>query len=605
MVLSKEAIAQNYIKQNTYIDALRLKDIFNQNANIDKDKGNDKLLDEFCEILSKYNIDCKDIESNIFFKGYTVTPNNRSITSEEIKLFESTATTLQSVDWQSNAIAALSTFMANRFKQEILQVSIDQMFTKINKEEETRIIKFMFPKTFKYIDKLVSNKTRTYYTTDLMLLRQTAQIDIEDIPNNVVTYIDSILPKADDNLKNIIRLAKYIPEKAKQGLPLDHLISALADETYSSNSKILKIIHLTDLLAQSSINIEGARDKWVNPYNLSTAPIDWDKNLQNRFFYGLLYQQLLEFPEIKEYFDQSNSDPEKIAKQIQILLTFVKELNNTDKFTISKSYNLKTAEEAITYIRDINNVYKSILGTLKSIPSLESKFDIERLDINKISRFTDIIAMVIKKEYINVIPLFVTEFGELNESYRTITFISQMATVQSADDMEKLLNAYALPIGSSSIKRNSNFNISLNGYVGLTGGIETALGSHATQSKGNIGLAAPIGIATTFLDGKVTAFVSIIDLGSIVNIRLNNDTTMYSNLKFEHFITPGLGLFYNVPKLPITFGFHANYIPNLRTIKYKVEESFISETNRTVFRFNFSLLVDIPFFTLFDKGVRK
>src|SRR5690606_41003158 len=56
-------------------------------------------------------------------------------------------------------------------------------------------------------------------------------------------------------------------------------------------------------------------------------------------------------------------------------------------------------------------------------------------------------------------------------------------------------------------------------------------------SKTNIGLAAPIGVSINF-NKNFTVFASIIDLGTLVNVRLNNDTTFFSNLKFEHFLAP-------------------------------------------------------------------
>lgn len=186
-----------------------------------------------------------------------------------------------------------------------------------------------------------------------------------------------------------------------------------------------------------------------------------------------------------------------------------------------------------------------------------------------------------------------------NKYRRSLIFMVQLAETKDDKDMEQLLEAYALPIGGSSIKRNSNFNVSLNGYVGLTAGNEIAYGSE-NQAKTNIGLAAPIGVSINF-NKKLTVFASIIDLGTLVNVRLNNDTTFFSNLKFEHFLAPGIGLYYNFKKSPITLGAHYNYIPNLRTIKIGNGEAAIAEKNISVSRFNVSLLVDIPFFTLYNK----
>ena len=187
---------------------------------------------------------------------------------------------------------------------------------------------------------------------------------------------------------------------------------------------------------------------------------------------------------------------------------------------------------------------------------------------------------------------------------RIITFFSQLATIESSDDMENLLNAYALPIGSSSIKRQSSCDISINGYVGLSVGYERTIGNQNNIENKNIGLSAPIGLAIT-LNGCLTFFASFIDIGSIVNQSFGNNTTYYTNFRFEQFFTPGIGMFFNFSTLPITIGFHYNYIPNLRTIKFENGNANITESNLSVSRFNLVIHIDIPLFTIYNKHNEK
>lgn len=71
--------------------------------------------------------------------------------------------------------------------------------------------------------------------------------------------------------------------------------------------------------------------------------------------------------------------------------------------------------------------------------------------------------------------------------------------------------------------------------------------------------------------------------------------------KLSSILSPELGVYYNFKKIPVTTGLHYSYIPNLRTIQYEKGQAIVTETNRSVSRFNFSVLVDIPFFTLFNK----
>lgn len=621
---------QSFNKQNTYLDALELAKIKNCIPKSNKDTIYiiTSFADAFRKIAYKYGND-SELLNNPFLKDHLlgIYPPDTSVQVAELviggdgqkgkKIDKSidyysekfAPTSLTPANLQASAINGMANFMAGRFKQEILQVTIDQIFKQIKTKEDSVLIKSIFPKTFKQIGNLYGSGSSSYYTADLLLLRQTAQIDIEQLPKNIIKNPETILPelKSEPKIKDMLALANYIVEYSQQGQSLDRLLSILANENYSSDSTIYKILNVADLISQALLNKKGSNDIWVNPANILPATASSLKNLEIRYFYGLLYQQLIQVPEFKNYLEsQDSNNIVLIAAKIQDLVRFVNKLNNTYNYIEAKKFNLKSPEEIVTYIKNINQTISYFTTTLKEIPEINNHYILNDTLIDISARYITLVEALIKQDYQKIIPLLVIEFGEYmmdknGRSSRTIVFVSQLATIESADDMEALLNSYALPIGSSSIKRHSSFNISVNGYVGLTGGWETAYGTKKNQTKGNIGLSAPIGISATFCNGYLTPFVSFIDLGSIVNQRLNNDTTSYSNLKFEHFFTPGIGLFLNCPKLPITAGIHFNYIPNLRTIKYESGSATITESNKSVTRINFSVLVDLPFFTLYNR----
>lgn len=630
LLYSSNLFGQSYNKQNTYLDALELAKIKNSILKGNKNTKdtiyttNSSFDDAFIRIVYKYG-NVAELLNNPFLKDHLLSPVAPLVPDEDgqkgRKIYKSIGyysekfapPSLTPANWQASAINGLASFMAGRFKQEILQVAIDQMFKQIKTKEDSILVKSIFPKTFKQIGDLYGSGSSSYYTADLLLLRQTAHIDIEQLPKNVIRNPETIFPKLknEPTIKDMMALGSYIVEYSQQGQSLDRLLSILANESYSSDSTIYKILNVADLISQALLNKKGSKDIWVNPANILFTTADSPENLEIRYFYGLLYQQLIQIPEFKNYLESQNSnDIALIATKIQNLVRFVNKLNNTYNYINSKEFNLKSPEEIVTYIKDINQTISLFTTTLKKIPEINKHYILSDTLIDISAKYITIAEALLKQDYQKVIPLLVIEFGEymMNKnvkSSRTIAFVSQLATIESADDMEALLNSYALPIGSSSIKRHSSLNISVNGYVGLTGGWETAYGTQKNQTKGNIGLSAPIGISATFCNGYLTPFVSFIDLGSIVNQRLNNDTTSYSNLKFEHFFTPGIGLFLNCPKLPITAGVHFNYVPNLRTINYESGSATITESNRSVTRINFSVLVDIPFFTIYNREKRK
>lgn len=634
LLYSGNLFGQIYNKQNTYLDALELANIRNSIPKSNKDTiyTINSFADAFRKIVYKYGND-SELLDNPFLKDYLLGIYSPE-TSEQVADYiiggddqkgkiiykaigysseELVPSSLKSASWQASAINGLANFMAGRFKQEALHVAIDKIFKQIKTKEDSILVKSIFPKTFKQIGDLYGSGSSSYYTNDLLLLKLTAQIDIEQLPKNIIKNPETIFPKLENEprIKDMLALGNYIVEYSQQGQSLDRLISILANENYSSDSTVYKILNVADLFSQALLNKEGSNDIWVNQANILSATASSLKNLEIRYFYGLLYQQLSQIPEFRNYLKNQNSnDIVLIAAKIQDLVRFVSKLNSTYNYIKSKEFNLKSPEEIVTYIKDINQTISFFATTLNKIPEINNLYILNDALLNVSARYITIVEALMKKEYQKVIPLLVIEFGEYmmdknGKSSRTIVFVSQLATIERADDMEALLNSYALPIGSSSIKRHSNFNISVNGYVGLTGGWETAYGAQKNQTKGNIGLSAPIGLSATFWNGYLTSFVSFIDLGSIVNQRLNNDTTSYSSIKFEHFFTPGIGLFVNCPKLPISAGIHFNYIPNLRTIKYESGSATITESNRSVTRINFSVLVDIPFFTIYNRDKTK
>jgi hypothetical protein len=120
-----------------------------------------------------------------------------------------------------------------------------------------------------------------------------------------------------------------------------------------------------------------------------------------------------------------------------------------------------------------------------------------------------------------------------------------------------------------------------------------------------VGLSSPIGLSYSWSWANEKAkrrsmslFFSAIDLSTLVTARLDGDSTYYSTLRFEQFISLGGGLFYNVQNSPITFGLYGSYVPNLRTIDLDGTTAGIQKTNKSVYRVGVSLFVDIPMFTI-------
>lgn len=618
---SLNLLGKSYNKQNTYLDALELAKISNSIPKSTKDTIYDitSFTETFKEIIFKYGSE-SELALNPFLYDvpyfYSIgdsshPPNNyENLKIQITKEYSSelySATSLASASWQTAAIRGISNFMAGRFKQETLQMAINQTFQQIIKNKRDSIlIQSIFPKTFNRIEKLYT--TKSYYTADLLLIRQIIQTDLEQLPQNLVKNSESIFPEITTQpaIKDLLIMSSYIFEYSQQEQSLDQILTSIANENYTEHSALAKVLNIADLISQALLNQEGSKQKWVQAKNRFPITEKSMKQPEIKYFYGLLYQQLVQIPELKSYIENSQSrDFVATAHKIQELLVLGSHLNNAYNYIQFKDFHLQSPEEISTYILYINRSIQSFTEALMRQPEIQSQITIDTLLLDILDQYISIEESLMKKDYQKAAASILIGLGDyMNFSVKTsrkITFLSSLAVIERAEEMEALLNSYALPIGSSSIKRQSRMNLSINGYVGITGGWETAYGSRINQTRANIGLTAPIGVSGTFARGYLTTFLSFIDLGSVVNQRLNNDIAPNSSLKFENFFAPGLGIFFNFRQLPISVGAHLNYIPNLRTIKYYDGNSILTESHRSVTRANFSLLIDIPFFTLYNQ----
>ncbi|WP_298144322.1 hypothetical protein [Flavobacterium sp.] len=616
-------VGQELNRQNTFIDALKLTDIYNKLPNpIDNIRYDvTELTSNFRNVIQPYASD-ENLLKNPFFKDKLIGiyPKEDEYVKNNYVMGDSSAKNVRTLkvdylekkidsqsasggNWQAMIINGLSTFMAGRFKQEAFHVGIDRTFKKLREKDATQV-KILFPRTVAHIELLYGEGENSYYTADLMLLQQTAQLDIEKLPENLVSNSDVLIPEIRNNpkLKDMLGLSAKLVEYSKNGASLDKLIRLLAVEDFAKDSNTKDLLRFADLIAQAMLNPSTSANLWVNFAEIPPPTTTNLKDIQVLYFYGLLYEQLNAIPSFRPYLElKVGENLSDLSQKIYKLLGFTSHLNEAYNYLKNKNFSLQKSEEVLYYIRNINSSY----GQFSKVLSDNKIIDLPASTFDFTEKYLSITECLLNKDYKKAIPLLIVQFGSYMsadmKSLRTLGFVGQLATIESADEFEALLSAYSLPIGSSSIKRRSELNVSVNGYVGLTAGWETAYGTKENSTATNLGLAAPIGLSTTFAKGKITAFVSIIDLGSVVNQRLNNDNNTYSNLRLEQFFTPGIGLFYNFKNLPISAGMHFNYIPNLRKITYNDGVATVTETNRSVSRLNFSILMDIPFFTIYNK----
>ncbi len=184
------------------------------------------------------------------------------------------------------------------------------------------------------------------------------------------------------------------------------------------------------------------------------------------------------------------------------------------------------------------------------------------------------------------------------------SFMAAVVQAKTSDEVAAAIETIALPAGSSRIKRESAFNVSLNAYCGLFAGQERT--KFWSEPKYSYGVTAPIGVAVSwghsafpFTHGikcgvSSTLFLSIVDIGSITTFRFTNDTaTTVSKIQLKDIISPGLFLSWGIPKSPVSFNAGCQLTPSLKSVS-----SSANGYEARIFRFTVGICVDIPILNL-------
>ena len=191
-------------------------------------------------------------------------------------------------------------------------------------------------------------------------------------------------------------------------------------------------------------------------------------------------------------------------------------------------------------------------------------------------------------------------------------FMAAVSEAESPDAVKAAIRAAALPAGSSVIKRETSWNISINSYIGAHYGneyLEPDLSADDWGWSTIAGLSAPLGLAVSkqmnfpFKSGSISLFASLIDVGAIASFRLEDDATeQLPAIKLENIVAPGIHLVYGIPKTPLSIGYGWQRGPQLREVHIP-DPAGGEPTNRLVsgYRWAIFVAVDIPLFNIYTR----
>ena len=289
---------------------------------------------------------------------------------------------------------------------------------------------------------------------------------------------------------------------------------------------------------------------------------------------------------------------DEIQKGIQpgfnLYLDYTSSLSDFLKYGFNFLQNHPGINALVANITATIDPYLSVIDN-----SLDACYDV------KCKNYTSLVLHI--NEIINAFPNANSEFTKGFIKYAT--FIASVAEAKNSDEVKQAIEAIVLPVGSSSVKRESYFNIAINSYLGGFVGTEYLPTLKTDQWGTVVGVAAPVGIAfswgrlfkgTKGGGGKsVTFFLPLIDVGAVASFRLKDEQSeVASEIKLENIIAPGAYAYFGFGKCPISIGVGGQYGPQLRevtTTDVKVEKNYY-------FRFAVNVLVDIPLLNLYTKN---
>lgn len=463
----------------------------------------------------------------------------------------------------ANAIDALGTFIANRFKEEINVAFLNRFRKDLS---EIPVLSSLLPQS-----SMVLEKSDPYnYANFMEALREAFANDLQDLPDGIATAIEKnqvIFKNQEDKYLVLIGLNFSQQVISNTGNPLI-AFAALADNNFldslrntDTKQSIEGVIYMVNAL-----RIKDMSSRRVFMGSEEFTKLGRDTLLQ-QLYLTLLAQQNKNLS-ISSEIDSVLGKISKASALVQKINTQIAPLNNA-----IITNQLKT-EQVLKYYQTTFNVLSELIQFgqhelgIKFSPGQDSVFSYLE-QINRIS------GCVLNKQFalaaLNSIQLLENAVGEQQlKSVRTyLLFATNILKAESSADMQQALENAALPVGSYRIKRNTTFSISLNAFSGLFAGgnmkADTAL----------FGFSAPIGIYAGWGNigksnkrgGKSIGFYfPVIDVGAITSFRLAGGNAEPADVSWSNVFSPGAYLSIGLGKCPVSLNVGGQMGPELQSV---------------------------------------
>ncbi|WP_439585683.1 hypothetical protein [Dyadobacter bucti] len=547
----------------------------------------------------------------------------------------------------TNLADGFAKFLVSRTKEELNVAFFERFYNELKKPEYENA-RLLFPQTYASLTVIGGNiyNFQAYITG----LRESFEKDLNGILANLPkviasndTFFDSHKDLRSISLSSIF-LAEALLDKQHPGKIIANFDTDILNglETNSgTHANNVKAAVQTLKLFSESFRSHGDKPYWVSPDDLKVMT---DDPVTLRIYLGLVYQKASQeqitfstgaLTAILKTLatPTETSDVDNVKKYLRELVKSASKLSNAirnisgkerDKLSFTDYFEFYTAALDLF-------AYSDQASLLPGLSSLSSDAGLEKY--LKLCRTGGQIALDINRRnygsaVLNLGTFHTTGFAGSDNQAKMENFIlkygSFMAGIsqaQNSDDVEKAIEAAAMPAGSSRIKRESIFNVSINAYTGFFLGGEKIQDIDNKTKINAYGVTAPVGIAISgghrFLFWKTSQkvenenknawstslFFSLIDLGAVAAYRFRDDTTaQIPTIYLKNILSPGAFISIGIPKSPISVNFGAQIGPNLRKVNGNTTDKPSNDYNNKMYtRLSLSVLVDIPVLNLYTK----
>jgi len=363
----------------------------------------------------------------------------------------------------------------------------------------------------------------------------------------------------------------------------------------SFDQKLALILHGVNLMQSNLLDTTKSPNTQFSNIWLGTEEFKkLNTNREWTYFAGLLYQQDKDF--FSEYFfappvSITNENIEKVKQTFTSMLTGLIEIQNfrselddsnlSDNYLKYMTFISEVLEEANNTNEDLSTFFKLSNYTLNVYDNARSK------DYNNSIHYTILILNEFLGEQENYLEVMYTldQYG---------TFMTDVINSENSDEVKDVIKKHAAPPASFNLKREYLNTFSITGQPGYFASYEKLSGEWSFVS----GITLPMGFEYTRKlksgqsnSGSLGLFLQVIDLGAMLNFRVDNSTsTLPDKVEFSQMFSPGGSLNYGFKNSPLNIGIGYQYTPELRKVTLADGNEFYPNGHRWFVR----LAWDIP-----------